>query len=907
MRERSCLNAKAMLSIRAVTCKNFDPVFFFFQLPTSLLSIVTKVTKNSLSMRNLLLLLISCSALFRAQAQSTGTPASMAYYFGQAAFSENITAPKTFFGHEVGDWHITPESAAAYYRLLDAESDRIKAVPYGRTWEQRALTALIITHPDNVANLESIRKRHLQFSDPKASEPDASKEPVIVWQGFSVHGNEPSGGNAAVLYAYYLAASQSPEVLEWLKNAVIIFDPVINPDGFARFAHWANSRRATTLPNADPSDWEHNEPWPRGRTNHYWFDLNRDWLPLVNPESRGRVALFKQWMPNVLTDHHEMGTNSTFFFQPGVPARTNPLTPKQTVELTAKIGTFHAAALDSIGSAYFTKESYDDYYYGKGSTYPDLQGGVGILFEQASSRGHRQESVNGVLSFAFTIRNQLTTAQSTLKAAVALRKSLLEHQRWFFKSAVEEATKEPVQAFIFGDANDPQKNASVVQLLLQHNIEVYEPAREGTFDGISFPKATSFVVPVAQPQARLVKALFNRTLAFEDTLFYDISTWTLPFAAGLPYASLNKAAASGITGKQVAAKPEPAVVFSAPDKAAVYLVAPGQDSYFRFLHRALASGLNMKVIVSPSTVLTPSGKKTFPPGSLLLSTPGPAAGSVLADLGKETGVDVYGAATGLADGGIDAGSPSALAVSSPSIALLVGEGVTVSEAGELWHLLDAVQGFPVTLLSTDLVSARTLKRYNRLIMPGGTYATLSKNTASAIRDWVRDGNVLLATTNAISWLNANEVVKAEFPEAGFQPATYVPYNRQEAFSGSQEVAGAIFDATVDVSHPIGWGYSSGKVALFRDHNRVLKPSGLKAANPVMYSSGSQLSGWVSSAILKQMQGGAGVAVHRLGSGRIILYADNPNFRSFFTGTNRLFLNGLFFGNLIRNGAAEASE
>jgi hypothetical protein len=209
-----------------------------------------------------------------------------------------------------------------------------------------------------------------------------------------------------------------------LNETVILLDPSFNPDGLNRFASWVNTHKSQTLVT-DPVSRELNEAWPGGRTNHYWFDLNRDWLYVQHPESQGRIAKFHEWKPNILTDHHEMGSNSTFFFQPGVPSRINPLTPQKNRELTAKIGTFHARYLDKIGSLYFTEEDYDDFYYGKGSTFPDVNGAVGILFEQASSRGHAQETINGVLSFPFTIRNQVTTSFSTLAAARALRTELL--------------------------------------------------------------------------------------------------------------------------------------------------------------------------------------------------------------------------------------------------------------------------------------------------------------------------------------------------------------------------------------------------------------------------------------------------------------------------------------------------
>ena len=264
-----------------------------------------------------------------------------------------------------------------------------------------------------------------------------------------------------MLYAYHLAALQGKEIEETLSKTIVLLDPCYNPDGLNRFANWVNVHKSKNL-SADPANREYNEPFPRGRTNHYWFDLNRDWLPSQHPESQGRIKNFHEWYPNVLTDHHEMGTNSTYFFQPGIPSRTNPNTPEENQELTKKIANFHAKALDKIGSLYYSEESFDDFYYGKGSTYPDANGCIGILFEQASSRGHLQESINGLVSFPFTIRNQLTTSLSTLEADQILRKDLLDYQRRFYQSGIATAKNQHLKVMFLAGLRtvEDKKNSS---------------------------------------------------------------------------------------------------------------------------------------------------------------------------------------------------------------------------------------------------------------------------------------------------------------------------------------------------------------------------------------------------------------------------------------------------------------
>ena len=367
-------------------------------------------------------------------------------------YDENIPTPKDIIGHEVGEWHVTHDKLAEYMKALAKSSDRISIEDRGKTYEGRPLLLLTITTPNNHSRIDEIRQKHIDATNDSSI--DVSNDPIIVYQGFSIHGNEPSGSNAALAAAYYLAASLNPETEDLLKNTIILFDPSLNPDGLQRFAYWANTNKSKNI-NPDPNDREYYEVWPRGRTNHYWFDMNRDWLPVQLPESRARIESFHKWLPNILTDHHEMGSNSTFFFQPGIPSRTHPLTPQLNQDLTKEIANYHARAFDKIGSQYYSEESFDDFYYGKGSTFLDINGGIGILFEQGSSRGHAQETSNGLLTFPFTIRNQYTAAMSTLEAAKNMRVKILKYQQDFYRKARNEASK--TKAIVFGDHKDAAK------------------------------------------------------------------------------------------------------------------------------------------------------------------------------------------------------------------------------------------------------------------------------------------------------------------------------------------------------------------------------------------------------------------------------------------------------------------
>lgn len=430
--------------------------------------------------------LFLCCLLISFLSHSQNDSLSLKYYLPQdISYNQNIPTPQEVIGFIPGEWHVSHDRLVQYMRKLAEVSPRISLEERGFTYEGRPLILLRISSEENIQNLENIRQEHLQLLETQSKQNDTENMPVVINQGFSIHGNEPSGSNAALLYAYYLAAAQGPAIEEKLKNTIILLDPSFNPDGLQRFAYWANTNKSSNI-NTDPQDREYDEIWPGGRTNHYWFDMNRDWLPVQLPESQARIETFHKWYPNILTDHHEMGSNSTFFFQPGIPSRTHPLTPQLNQDLTKEIGTYHAKAFDKIGSLYFTEENYDDFYYGKGSTFPDINGSIGILFEQASSRGHAQETDNGVLTFPFTIRNQFTAALSTLEAATKMRSKLLNYQRDFYRESRKSAGN---GAYVFGSSSDPARAWELAKIMRQHQIKVHELKEDFSSNGKNLKKA----------------------------------------------------------------------------------------------------------------------------------------------------------------------------------------------------------------------------------------------------------------------------------------------------------------------------------------------------------------------------------------------------------------------------------
>jgi hypothetical protein len=826
-------------------------------------------------------------------------------------YDPSIPTPVSVVGHEMATWHLTHDKMVQYMQALAAASPRVSIDIYGKSYEDRPLVSLAITSPENQQKLEDIRLEHAKLSDPRTSgNLNLDQMPAVVFMGYNIHGNEPSGGNAAVIVAYHLAAAQGEAIENLLKNTVILLDPCFNPDGFHKFSTWVNAHKSIGARVTDPNSREFSEVWPGSRYNHYWFDLNRDWLPVQHPESYYRIAKYQQWRPNILTDHHEMGTNATFFFQPGVPARVNPLTPPINQQLTARIGKYHAKTLDQAGSLYYTQEGFDDFYIGKGSTYPDVQGCVGILFEQASSRGHAQENQYGVLTFEATIKNQVLTSFSTLEAARDMRKDLLEYQRSFYREAAQKAQRDPVKAYVFGAQYDEARNQHLADILHKHGIQTFQLKKDLSADGQNFKAGKAWVVPLEQAQYTLVKGIFMTQTQFADSLFYDISTWTMPYAFGLPHAALSaRNYAPELLGTPYAQySPAKAEVVGGQSEVG-YIME--WDSYYapKALYQMLNRNMLVKVATKPSTFNVNGQPMAFTYGSLLIPVaiqPGNSEQlyKALQDIAAASGISIYALGTGQAESGIDMGSSSFELVKKPRVLIVGGRGSSNTEIGEIWHLFDQRYQIPVTIAEMEFVGGMNLGKYTTVVMVSGTYNNLGTVGRQKIKDWVQQGGTLIAIKGGANWAKNNELSKVEFKTQ--EPATrpYANYADYSNITGARLTAGAIFEVELDITHPIGYGFRESTLAIFRDSNTAALKHKNPFATPLRYTDKSQISGYVTKENLEQFKGSASILVDRAGAGRVISMIDNPNFRAFWFGTNKLFTNAVFFGNLISSGTAQ---
>ncbi len=840
----------------------------------------------------------------------------LSYYLPEGVrYNPDIPTPKSYLGYEVGEWHVEHDKLVGYMQLLAQVSDRVTIEIIGRTYEQRPLVHLTITSAANQSRIEQIRQNHVAKTYPDQSgSSELQNAPSVVWAGYNVHGNEPSAANAALLVAYHLAAATGPEIDALLNNVVVLLDPVLNPDGLNRFAHWVNSNRSKNI-NADPATREHNETWPGGRTNHYWFDLNRDWLPVQHPESQARIRQFHKWKPNVVLDFHEMGTNSTFFFQPGIPTRNNPLTPKRNFELTAEIAKYNASGMDEIGSLYYTRQSFDDFYYGKGSTYPDGNGSIGILFEQASSRGHIQESVNGLVTFPFTIKNQFRASLASLKASSEMRQSLNTYQKEFYDTAMREAAASPIKAYVFGDQFDAGRTAHMAEMFTFHDIKMYELASDLRSGGNEFKAGSAFIIPTNQPQFRLITAMFERRTSFEDSLFYDISAWTIPLGYGMPFAELGAGEyRQNLLGSQVSSVNwKRGQVVGRSDYAYVF----EWDEYYapRLLSSLMQRGLMARVATSEFRLPTTQGVRDFTYGTIMIpvaqqSVPSSDIYAMMQEYAARDGVTVYGVNTGLVETGIDLGSPSFALVTNPNTLLLVGSGVNAGSAGEIWHLLDQRFDMPLALVETSAFGRVDLSKYTVLIMAAGNYGSLGANGTERIQSWVRGGGTLIVIENAINWAASNNLitVKNKSREGRSEDPRSMPdYADMGAARAGGSIPGTIFQAQIDLTHPLGYGYNYRNFSIFKANNIILENTPNPYASPVRYTNRPLQAGYASVQNQQLVAGAPAVVVSSAGSGRVIGIVDDPNFRAFWQGTNKMFFNAMFFGRTISGGATADEE
>jgi hypothetical protein len=800
-------------------------------------------------------------------------------------FQNSISSPEVFLEYEIGSQHTRHDQIVAYLQTLASASNQAQISYYGKTHEGRKLTLLAISSSENLARLDVIQKQHLAYAEGELEiQPDI---PIIINLAYNVHGNEPSSSEAALLAAYTLVASEHPQIQNFRENAIVFIDPSINPDGRDRHTQWVNMYKANPLVS-DPMDAEHNEIWPGGRTNHYWFDLNRDWLLAINPESQGKLDWYHQWYPNVVTDFHEMGTQSTYFFEPmKANGSQDPIMPKDNyIKLNNLFATYFTKALDSIGSLYFAKEVFDGTYPGYGSSYPDLQGGLGLLFEQASSRGLKQKTAYGFITFPFTIRNQFVSSLATVQAAVENKQTMRNYQKDFFESAMSRSKQSKIKAYNFTEI-DKNRTKAFLDKLIRHRVNVLKTGEN------------SYSVPTEQPQYRMVQTFFETYDTYRDSVYYDASAWSVANFYNINYTPVSKVP-RGTSLETL----EGLIELKPLQKSKYAYTVNGQDYNIPSLLYDL-----QEQQVTVAAAFKPFGtndKETFSYGSLVIPvTPQKMNADqlyeILVKAQKKHQIQIHQLDSGYSITGVDLGSGYIKSLKKPKALTFIGNGIRSYEAGEVWHLLDTRVHMPITKVRKEYFNRLDLDSYNSLVLVSGNY-DWDEKTVDKIKTWVSKGNTIIAQGTATSALIKHKIISEQLLEKSkdsLKKAVQKPYVDAPENMGRERLGGVFINGILDLSHPLGFGYTSNEVVLYKNNLVWLQPSKSDYGTPVVYADKPHVDGYISKTIRKdKLPKAAPVVVSRLGKGRVILFAENPNFRGTAYGTNRMFLNALFLGNHI---------
>jgi hypothetical protein len=820
----------------------------------------------------------------------------------------SIPSPSDFLGYPLGARFTHHAALVAYLERLAASSPRVRMWRYGETYEGRPLVLLAISSAENLERLEDLRQRHLRLASAPAlpqAELDALvfTQPAFAWLAYGVHGNEASGPEAAMATAYLLAAGRG----EWealLRDVVVLLDPASNPDGRERYVGGYEQRRGREV-SFKAWSYEHSEPWPGGRFNHYGFDLNRDWAWATQQETRQRLEAFRLWEPLLYVDVHEMGAGSTYYFPP--PA--DPVHPLVDARTNAWFEAFSreiAGVFDRHGWLYFNRERYDLFYPGYGDSYPSLRGSVGMTFEMAGGgrAGLGLELVDGSkVTLADRATRHLASSLATVRATARYRVDLLKDF-----AALRAARINRLGETYLWDARQPEAEA-LARLLVEHGIRVQQ--LEGANEVLVYPlgggkqetrrfAAGSYAVSTTQPAGALIEALLRSDVAVAEPVrerlrrrvaeggdvdLYDLTAWSLPLAYGLE--------AWRSVGVPSGARPyQPRAGRLVAEGPVAYLVVPqGLAGY-----RLAAALLREKVQFRLAREAFEQEGRSFPAGTLVVPRLGNPSNLAerLSALALATGVQVQGTASSRTDRGLSLGSDDLVRVRPVRVALAIGNGTQATSAGTLWHLLDRDLELPVEVV--DLGSLRAEPwAFDVLLLPeGGGYADqLGERGAQTLERWVRAGGVVVAVGSAVSWLREAKLVplKAWAPQAGAE----TPKPGGQGFADrTLEIPGAALATGLRFSHPLAAGLSAAPPVLFQG-SEILLPTGspqedlwwVRLDRPV-------LAGLVWPEAEPRLAGALLAHERVLGRGRIVSFSQDPAYRLFWRASTPLLLNAVLF-------------
>jgi hypothetical protein len=817
-----------------------------------------------------------------------------------------VKSPDEFLGYKIGTRYTPHWKIVSYFQHVAANAAaNVKLEQYGQTNEGRTLLVTFISSADNIGRLEQIRLNNMRLANlakDKAA-PIEDNAPAIVWLSYNVHGNETSSSEAAMMTIWALVDPSNVKTKEWLKNTVVVIDPCINPDGRDRYVNWFNSVVGKNM-NPTLAAREHREPWPGGRTNHYNFDLNRDWAWQTQIESRQRIKLYNQWLPYVHVDFHEQGINNPYYFAPAAQPFHEVITPWQR-DFQVTLGRNHAKYFDEKGWLYFTKEVFDLFYPSYGDTYPTYNGAIGMTYEQAGGGAGGLGALTDegdTLTLLDRATHHYTTGLSTIETSSLNSARLVKEFRKFFNDAVGTGVGDYKSYLVKNTIADREKINSLTELLDRNGIQYeYATANAKGVSGYNFFSAkdetfsiesSDLVIHSQQPRSAMVKVLFEPKSKLVDSNTYDITAWSLPFVYGLKtYGSKTKLTSSAFS-KTPQQKNNLADAYG-------YVIRWQGTQSVKVLGSLIEQGVKVRFSETPFEIKD----QQFDRGSLIIVKKGNekfgnSLASIVSGICDANAVKASTITTGFVDKGFDFGSSKIHYLKAPRVALLTGEGVGSNAAGEVWHFMEQMIDYPVTLVNVNDFGRINWSDFDVIIMPSGNYRFLNEKTsADQLKDWVNKGGRIVALEGAVGQLSRTDWAikskKADTDSDKKNPyAELQVYEEREREFLTRNIPGSIFKVELDNTHPLAFGYPNYYYTLKQDDAvyEFIKEGGW---NVGVLKKDSQVSGFVGSALKDKLNDALVFGVQDMGSGKIIYLADNLLFRNFWENGKLMFCNAVF--------------
>ncbi|TVQ32277.1 MAG: hypothetical protein EA376_06415 [Phycisphaeraceae bacterium] len=837
-------------------------------------------------------------------------------YFGGLRLDPDIPSPESVLGHRPGERFTRHHEIVEYLTALADASDRVTIERYGWTHQRRPMHILTITSPANHERLDEILSKNRELADPRnLSDPRAREivrtNPSIVWFSYNVHGNEPSPAETAMQVAYTMAAGLNEEILDILDTVVLVIDPMLNPDGHSRYLAFYDNAMGAAGPIAAPIAAEHEEPWPGGRSNHYLFDLNRDWLWLVHPESRSRLPVYRRYMPHLHIDNHEQQYTAPYFFGAGDdPYNVN--IPAETREWIDLYGEANAKVFDAEGLVYATRERFDYLYPGYGKVLPVYHGAVGLLTEKA---GHSRAGLAIEVSDQYTLtlvertRHHFLTSMNYLETTAAHREGQLERFRNYFAGSME-AEEDGPQAFVISAENDPALLQKVWELCSAHGIEIHELNRAASLpglrdyrtgeahDSIELP-AGSWVIPAGQPMGRLARAIFERETEVTHEETYDITGWSLPIFFGLESWEATSPIRVRTARLREWSAPEARVI----GEGDVALVIDAAQHHFP---RAVGAAMRHELFCRVAGGDISIGGHDFRMGSLivhLVRNPQRDIDAFIAEC-LEAGVNVHRVDTGMTTGGHVLGANHNRLYTLPRPLVLRGSPVSSLNYGETWHLLDIESPMPYTPVNADSFGRVRLDDFNVVVLPsawGNIGSTLGSRNVDRLRDWVRSGGTVVAVGRSAPWANrallelsgAESSDDDENTDAERPKLNELTWEERRLRRVEDNIPGAVLRAELDLTHPLSAGMREWVGVIRRGGAPMaVADSGAVVAR---FEDPPRIGGVISERNQARLANTPMMTHTRLGSGSVICISDEVTIRGFMHAPARLLLNAIIYG------------